>query len=153
MPDGRVVAILTGEREHHISADIAYAVWQYWRASMDNSFMLAAGAEILVETARFWAGRAQFEPDGRAHIRQVIGPDEYHEMVDDNAYTNAMAIFTLNGPRIPLGSRSARSRRRAAGMRPPSPCRKGARDVAGALATRFDPATKLFEQFSGYFQL
>ena len=44
-----------GEREHHISADIAYAVWQYWRATGDNAFMLEAGAEILVETARFWA--------------------------------------------------------------------------------------------------
>ena len=73
------MTILTGEREHHISADIAYAVWQYWRATGDDAFMLAAGAEILVETARFWASRAQVEHDGRAHIRQVIGPDEYHE--------------------------------------------------------------------------
>ena len=67
LPDGRIVTILTGEREHHISADIAYAVWQYWRASVDDSFMLEAGAEILVETARFWLRRAQIEPDGRAH--------------------------------------------------------------------------------------
>jgi trehalose/maltose hydrolase-like predicted phosphorylase len=95
MPDGRVVSILTGEREHHISADIAYAVWQYWRTSGDDSFMLEAGAEILVETARFWASRAQVEPDGRAHIRQVIGPDEYHDMVDNDAFTNAMANFNL----------------------------------------------------------
>ena len=70
-------------------------VWQYWRATGDDAFMLAAGAEILVETARFWASRAQVEPDGRAHIRQVIGPDEYHELVDDNAYTNVMAAFNL----------------------------------------------------------
>ena len=60
-PDGRVVTILTGEWEHHISADIAYAVWQYWRVTGDDAFMLAAGAEILVETARFWASRAQVE--------------------------------------------------------------------------------------------
>jgi trehalose/maltose hydrolase-like predicted phosphorylase len=58
--------------------------------------MVSAGAEILVETARFWASRAQVDdPDGRAHIRQVIGPDEYHEFVDDNAYTNVMAAFNL----------------------------------------------------------
>jgi trehalose/maltose hydrolase-like predicted phosphorylase len=94
-PEGQVVSFLTGEREHHTSADIAYAVWQYWRVTGDNVFMLAAGAEILVETARFWASRAQVEGDGRAHIREVIGPDEYHEMVDDNAYTNTMAIFNL----------------------------------------------------------
>ena len=93
--DGRVAIIYTGETEHHISADIAYAVWQYWYVTGDDAFMLAAGAEILVETARFWTSRAAVERDGRAHIRQVIGPDEYHEMVDDNAYTNAMAIFNL----------------------------------------------------------
>jgi len=54
-PDGRLVNILTGKQEHHISADVAYAVWQYWRATGDDSFMVVAGAEILVETARFWA--------------------------------------------------------------------------------------------------
>src|ERR1035437_10163197 len=57
--------------------------------------MLAAGAEILVGTARFWASRAQVEPHGRAPIRQVIGPDENHETIDDTTYTNAMAIFNL----------------------------------------------------------
>ena len=47
---------------------------------------------ILVETTRFWASRTQVEHDGHAHIRQVIGPDEYHETVDDNAYTNTTMI-------------------------------------------------------------
>ena len=44
--------------EQHISADVAYAVWQYWRATGDDEFFLDAGAEILLETARFWASRA-----------------------------------------------------------------------------------------------
>ena len=50
-----------------------------------------AGAEILLETARFWASRSVPEADGMRHIRHVIGPDEYHEDVDDNAFTNVMA--------------------------------------------------------------
>ncbi|MFX8868179.1 family 65 glycosyl hydrolase, partial [Acinetobacter baumannii] len=79
----------------HISADVAYAVWYFWRATGDETFMATVGAEILVETARFWASRASVEPDGSAHIRQVIGPDEYHETVDDDAYTNVMAVFNL----------------------------------------------------------
>jgi kojibiose phosphorylase len=78
-PDGTIVQILTGEQEHHISADIAYAVWHYWQASGDDTFFLEAGAEILLETARFWASRGQFGPDGCYHITHVIGPDEYHE--------------------------------------------------------------------------
>jgi hypothetical protein len=40
--------------EQHISADIAYAVWQYWQSTGDDGFFLQAGAEILLETARFW---------------------------------------------------------------------------------------------------
>ena len=57
--------------------------------------MLNAGAEILLETARFWASRAIAEPDGKRHIRHVIGPDEYHEDVDDNAFTNVMARWNI----------------------------------------------------------
>lgn len=94
-PDGRPFDVLTGQQELHISADVAYAVWHYWRATGDEGFMATVGAEILVETARFWASRASVEADGSAHIRQVIGPDEYHETVDDDAYTNVMAVFNL----------------------------------------------------------
>src|SRR5262249_26421415 len=95
VPDGTVVDILTGKMEHHISADVAYAVWQYWRATGDDDFFLCAGAEILLDTARFWASRAVAEADNRRHIRHVIGPDEYHEDVDDNAFTNVMARWNI----------------------------------------------------------
>jgi trehalose/maltose hydrolase-like predicted phosphorylase len=93
--DGKPVEILTGQMEHHISADIAYAVWQYWRFTGDDDFFLRAGAEILLDTARFWASRAGAEADGKRHIRHVIGPDEYHEDVDDNAFTNVMARWNI----------------------------------------------------------
>jgi trehalose/maltose hydrolase-like predicted phosphorylase len=82
-----MIDILTGRMEQHISADIAYAVWQYWRATGDDAFFVDAGAEIVIETARFWASRAVAEADGKRHIRRVIRPDEYHEDVDDNAFT------------------------------------------------------------------
>ena len=56
-PDRMVVDVLCGRQEQHISADVAYAVWQYWQATGDDDFLLQAGAEILLETGRFWAGR------------------------------------------------------------------------------------------------
>ena len=90
-PDGRIMPILCGRLEQHITADVAYAVWQYWQATRDEQFLLDAGAEILLETGRFWSSRAQPEADGYCHIRHVIGPDEYHEDIDDNAFTNVMA--------------------------------------------------------------
>ena len=156
-PDGRMVTILTGEWEHHISADIAYAVWHYWRVTGDDGFMLAAGAEILMETARFWASRAQVECDGHAHIRQVIGPDEYHEMVDDNAYTNAMAIFNLEraADTVAILQREqvADWQRLSARLGLTEKESERWRALAGELVTGFNPATRLFEQFAGYFRL
>jgi trehalose/maltose hydrolase-like predicted phosphorylase len=94
-PGGKIIEVLCGTQEQHISADVAYAVWQYWQATGDDGFLLDAGAEIILETARFWASRAGPEADGLRHIRGIIGPDEYHETVDDNAYTNGMARWNL----------------------------------------------------------
>jgi kojibiose phosphorylase len=92
--DGTLTSILTGEREHHITADVSYAVWQYWQATGDDDFMRDCGAEIVLSTAQFWASRVE-EDTGKYVIRHVIGPDEYHEDVNDNAYTNWMARWNL----------------------------------------------------------
>lgn len=93
--DGQATPILCGTQEQHISADVAYAVWQYWLAQRDVPFLLQSGAEIVLETARFWASRVERDSSGTYHIRCVIGPDEYHESVDDNAFTNYMARWNL----------------------------------------------------------
>ncbi len=156
-PDGRVTPVLTGAHEHHISADIAYAVWLYWRATGDAGFMLNGGADILVETARFWASRARIEADGRAHVRAVIGPDEYHQMVDDNAYTNAMAGWNLvkaaEAVAILEQEHGAewRDRRSRLALQDQEPVIW--RSIAAALVTGIDSNTGLFEQFDGYFKL
>ena len=92
---GERLEILTGLQEHHISADIGYAIWQYWKTTNDQEFFIQAGAEMLFEIARFWASRVFQGKDGHFHIRNVIGPDEYHETVNDNAYTNCMARWVL----------------------------------------------------------
>ncbi len=156
-PDRKVVDILCGTQEQHISADIAYAVWQYWSATGDENFLLDAGAEILLETARFWASRAVLEADSLHHIRGVIGPDEYHETIDDNAFTNVMARWNIR-----------RAIDVVALMREHWPVRWsdlsrriGLNDtelqdwagVADKMATGLDPQTGLFEQFEGYFAL
>jgi trehalose/maltose hydrolase-like predicted phosphorylase len=157
MPDGEVVHILTGEQEHHISADVAYAVWQYWQATGDDAFFLEAGAEILLETARFWASRVHLGPEGRYHIARVIGPDEYHEGVDDNAYTNVMAQWTLE--RGAEAARLLQERWPRRGIEVLARLQVGPAEpeqwrlVAHNLYTGFDPRTGLFEQFRGYFDL
>ena len=156
-PDGEVIQFLTGEQEQHINADVAFGAWNYWQATGDDHFLVEAGAEILIETARFWESRVEREEDGRYHIRGVIGPDEYHETIDDNAYTNGMAQWNLEvaaetahlvAERWPA-TWQALSRR--LGIEPEEPHRW--QQVARDLYTGFDEKTGLFEQFRGYFDL
>ena len=156
-PDGVLVDILTGRMEHHVSADIAYAVWQYWRATGDDTFLLGAGAEILLETARFWASRAVPEADGRRHIRHVIGPDEYHEDVDDNAFTNVMARWNIARALETLDLLRTRWPDRAAALREKLALGEEEiadwRDAIVRIVTGLDSATGLFEQFAGFHAL
>lgn len=91
---GKEIPIFTGTQQIHVTADIAYAVWRYWEATLDEEFLAGPGAEILCETARFWVSR-MVRGERHHHIRCVVGPDEYHHSVDDNAYTNWMARFNL----------------------------------------------------------
>jgi len=156
-PDRKLVDVRCGKQEQHISADVAYAIWQYWEATEDDVFMREAGAEILFETARFWSSRAQLEDDGHYHIRGVIGPDEYHESIDDNAFTNGMARWNIR-----------RALEVAALLRTRWPQRwvslsaalvlndkelKQWHGVAEKITTGFDPRTGLFEQFAGFYGL
>ncbi|HAA81445.1 MAG: Kojibiose phosphorylase [Caldanaerobacter subterraneus] len=93
---GNPVRIWTGDLEHHITADIAFAVWEYFRATEDIEFMLNYGAEIIFETARFWVSRCEYVKElDRYEINNVIGPDEFHEHVDNNAYTNYLAKWNI----------------------------------------------------------
>lgn len=156
-PDGAMIDILTGKLEQHISADIAYAVWQYWRITGDDEFFQVSGAEILLETARFWASRAVAEDDGKRHIRHVIGPDEYHEDVDDNAFTNVMARWNIARALEAIDLLKQRWPDRAAAL-----CAKLAlddreladwHDAVGRIVTGLDAATGIYEQFAGFHDL
>ena len=156
-PDRKVVQILCGRQEQHITADVAYAVWHYWMATGDEAFLREPGAEILLEAGRFWASRAGLEADGLCHIRGVTGPDEYHETVDDNAFTNVMARWTIRRALEVAGLVRDRWPITWAGLS--ARLDLGDRElgqwqaVADAMATGLDSSTGLFEQFDGYFGL
>ncbi|MTE14313.1 trehalose-phosphatase [Nocardia sp. CT2-14] len=106
-------------RAHHIGSAIAYNVWQYYQATGDIEFLTDYGAELMVEIARFWASLADYDPShDRYHLRGVIGPDEFHTGspsspgtgIDDNAYTNVMAVWTLLRAREALDRLTPRAR-------------------------------------------
>ncbi|MEX2328857.1 MAG: glycosyl hydrolase family 65 protein [Nitriliruptoraceae bacterium] len=85
-----------GTAQYHIDADIAYAIKRYVDVRGDVDLLCEVGAEILVETARMWAGLGFIGPrSGQFHIHGVTGPDEYTTVVNDNVFTNLMARRNL----------------------------------------------------------
>lgn len=95
-PDGTCYRCYVAVYEHHVTAAVAFGIANYVRITKDMDFLLHMGAEILIETARFWMSRCQYirEKD-RYEIHQVTGPDEWHEPVDNNVYTNYLARWNL----------------------------------------------------------
>src|SRR5665647_555298 len=88
----------------YVNATIAYNIWQYWESTRDSAFLAAYGAEILLEIARFFVSLTTYnEALDRYEIRGVMGPDEYQTGypwaeepgLDNNAYTNVMAVWVL----------------------------------------------------------
>ncbi|HCC6343097.1 glycoside hydrolase family 65 protein [Citrobacter amalonaticus] len=86
--------VASAQAEHHLVADIAWAVVAYWQVTGDEQFMSHEGLTLLLETARFWLSRTT-EVKGRLEIHDVIGPDEYTEHVNNNAFTNYMAYYNV----------------------------------------------------------
>lgn len=79
------------DKQIHISADIAYALRQYYEITGDRSLLEEGGAEVLLQCARFYLSRAIRHLDRETvDLADVIGPDEYHERVTNNAFTNRM---------------------------------------------------------------
>ncbi len=93
---GILISVPHGRRQLHITADIAYRVWQYRYMTGDDEFMRDYGAELLLSTAMFWASRAERHPERHEYeFNDVVGPDEWHEHANNNAYTNYMARWNI----------------------------------------------------------
>lgn len=94
--DGNPVRIWTGDEEFHISSDIAFAVWEYYRTTLDRDFLINYGMEIILDTSKFWSSRVEYNSEhDRYEINRVIGPDEFHDHVNNNVYTNYLAKWNL----------------------------------------------------------
>ena len=142
-PEGDTIPIRTGLHEEHIVANVAWAARHYARWSGDEQFLTGPGRDLLLETARYWASQIRMGPDGRGHLLGMIGPDEYHQVVDDNAYTNVMARANLRwAADIARCHGGADSGEISAWL-----------DLADGLADGYNPGTGLYEQFAGYSKL
>lgn len=87
---------LSGPFEHHITADVALAAWNYYQATQDKTWLKEKGWPILQATAEFWCSRVERNGPGKYEIKNVVAADEWAENVDNNAFTNAAAKVNLN---------------------------------------------------------
>lgn len=154
----KLIRIWTGDIQIHISADIAFAIWQYWIVSGDDDFMVKRGAEIILDTARFWVSRAEWNQEKeRYEFNKVIGPDENHDHVNNNAYTNYLVHWHLQlavqlvkwlKKHDPLAAT-----RLFALLELNENDIDQFKKIAEKIYRPFDADTKLVEQFDGYFAL
>ena len=86
---------LSGPFEHHITADVAIAAWNYYLITKDKEWLREKGYPVLKETADFWTSRVERNGPGKYDIKNVVAADEWAENVDNNAYTNAAAKANL----------------------------------------------------------
>lgn len=87
---------LSGPFEHHITACVGIAAWNYYCVTQDKEWLKERGWPILKETADFWASRVERNGAGKYDIKNVVAADEWAENVDNNAWTNAAAKAVLN---------------------------------------------------------
>lgn len=93
---GTATKIWSGFIEQHITSDVAFATWQYYQITGDETFMEESGYELILDTAKFWASRLEWNDAAKQYyINQVIGPDEYKEHVNNNAFTNYTAHWNI----------------------------------------------------------
>ena len=144
---GRTVPIRTGSLEEHIVAEVPWAACHYVDWTGDEEFARGPLVVLLVETARYWASRIRVDPGGNGHIFGVIGPDEYHEPVDDSAFTNVMARWNLRRAASAVeGSADGASNADPGDV-------ATWRHLADVLVDGYDPDTGVYEQFAGFKRL
>jgi nigerose phosphorylase len=155
---GRELRTHFRDKQVHISGDVAIAMWEYFKLTGDDSLLLEGGAEVILECARFYFSYAYFKEDkGRYEILDVIGPDEYHERVNNNAFTSLVAKETFEIAHATVEylrekhPKALRTLVKKIGIARELPRFREVADLLYVPAP--DTKTGLIEQFDGYFQL
>ncbi len=157
-PYAEDVRIWCRDREIHISADITYAIWQYWQATGDDIWLRDYGAEIILDTALFWMSRLEWNAQQKRYeLCGVIGADEYHEQVNNNAFTNRMVQWHLEKAIVVYEWLQQIFPDRAAALAQELQITSAQillwQTAIAHMHILYDTETGLIEQFEGFFQL
>jgi trehalose/maltose hydrolase-like predicted phosphorylase len=127
-----------GDCEQHINADISFATRQMWQLSHDKTWLADTGYPLAEGIAEFWASKAIKQPDNLYHILKTMGPDEFHQLTDDNAYTNSAAAIALE---------FAAAAAETLGQTPP----KEWREIASKMFVPYDAAKDYHPEYEHYY--
>ena len=155
---GELIAVINGAIELHITSSVAYAFWHYWDVTGDDEFMRQYGAELLLSTATFWVSRVTYNAGKDEYeINDVIGPDEWHEHVNNNAYTNVMACWNVATALDTLAwlknADASKAQALLQQLQLDEQKLQHWREVIEHIRIPQDRQSGLFEQFDGFFKL
>lgn len=155
---GELVRIWCGDIEVHINTDVAYAVWHYWQTTDNDDWMRDYGAEIILDTAVFWESRVNWNQERHSYdILDVIGPDENHDRVNNNAFTNLMVQWHLQSALALWDwlkqAYPEKSAQLAQQLDLTTQRLHQWADIQERLYINEDKSTGLIEQFEGFYQL
>lgn len=156
--DGNPVRIWTGDEEFHISSDIVFAIWEYYRATKDKDFLINYGMEIILDTSKFWSSRVEYNKEfDRYEINRVIGPDEFHDHVNNNVYTNYLAKWNLEkGAELSEWLKKENKEVYDSLLNKLEITEEDIKEwqgIADKIYIPRDPNSRVIEQFEGYFDL
>lgn len=147
-----------GDLEIHVSAAVAYGIWKYVHITGDETFLFEKGAEMLVEISRFYAARGGWgQQTGKFGFWGVMGADEMHTMVNNNAYTNHLAKKSFEWTFQTLEKMESNTPElfhaleKRTGLTADE--RADWKNKAGSMELMLDEANGLYEQHEGFFNL
>jgi len=147
-----------GNLEIHVSAAIPYGIWHYEHLYRDKVFLYTHGIEILLQSCRYFASRGEWsQMTGEFGFYGVMGPDEFHMMVNNNCYTNVMAKktfeFTLRviDEMREMAYDALNAVFAKVGLAPSEP--DDWRRMAEKMRIPYDEKSGLYEQHDGFFDL
>jgi len=84
------------DKQYHVSSAVVYSIVKYIKATGDTSILKDGAMEVIIECAKMYRSLLLKKADSSFYeIYDVVGPDEYHERVNNNVYTNKMAQLTF----------------------------------------------------------
>jgi len=146
------------DKQVHINGDIVIPLWEHFKLTGDDSLLLEGGAEVILECARFYCSYIYYKPEkGRYEVLDVIGPDEYHERVNNNAFTNQVVKETFTIANALLAYLEKKHPQALAALVAKLEIGPELATFAEAEQRLYLPApdarTGVIEQFDGYFRL